>query len=255
MDLIRDDEALEDVMKDADRARALYEEFVVRPSGRGDSLLQLRDKLPEEVFDEVCTKNLLDGDKSKLADGVLNGFKKHREFTTKHLKKQPRDIGRVRNKPYHVLALAGLTRELNKHPRCEWTESEVNKLTDAINRFKGKHKGYFTFWTYYSQYILNGSKTPEQCMRYFKDHMMFTKKGEWSEEETRQLIDAICKFGVGKWRDVCLELRGKGINRNNICCNDKWRKISRNVAKREGIAISEVTPLRVKALLAVAENK
>jgi len=244
------DAELDEVMADPEKHRQVYDSVMHQLFPEAKTLDTLRTECENtDDFVTACASKWSEEADPALATGILKGFMKSnlRRSKAKHLQKQPRDIGRSRNKNYHVLAAQKISRDVRKLITSrKWTEeedkllrAEMLRLTDAGLRFND--------WTAYSVDVFKGTRTPRECMIRVRDTIIPTKSGEWNEDEVRRLIESVKKYGTSNWVEVADS--GK-FGRSTTSCRDKWRKIVKNVVSRQNKRASEVTPDYLLSIIA-----
>jgi hypothetical protein len=93
-----------------------------------------------------------------------------------------------------------------------WTENEYLQLVSLV-RDHGEN------WERISHQFVN--KTAKQCMQKFKNSARSAKKGNWTEEEDRILMDWIKTHGAVKWTECSKNIKGRCGKQ----CRERWVNI------------------------------
>ena len=93
-----------------------------------------------------------------------------------------------------------------------WTENEYLQLVSLV-RDHGEN------WERISHQFVN--KTAKQCMQKFKNSARSAKKGNWTEEEDRILMDWIKSHGAVKWTECSKNIKGRCGKQ----CRERWVNI------------------------------
>lgn len=93
-----------------------------------------------------------------------------------------------------------------------WTENEYLQLVSLV-REHGEN------WERISHQFVN--KTAKQCMQKFKNSARSAKKGNWTEEEDRLLMDWIKRHGAVKWTECSKNIQGRCGKQ----CRERWVNI------------------------------
>jgi hypothetical protein len=93
-----------------------------------------------------------------------------------------------------------------------WTENEYLQLVSLV-REHGEN------WERISHQFVN--KTAKQCMQKFKNSARSAKKGNWTEEEDRILMDWIKNHGAVKWTECSKNIKGRCGKQ----CRERWVNI------------------------------
>ena len=93
-----------------------------------------------------------------------------------------------------------------------WTENEYLQLVSLV-REHGEN------WDRISHQFVN--KTAKQCMQKFKNSARSAKKGNWTEEEDRILMDWIKNHGAVKWTECSKNIKGRCGKQ----CRERWVNI------------------------------
>lgn len=96
-----------------------------------------------------------------------------------------------------------------------WKPNEDKQLIISV-AFNG------TNWSRVAETV--PTKTDVQCReRWINVLSPDIKSGPWSEEEDKQLLDAVTEFGVGKWAKISKKMSGRTDN----ACWRRWKDINR----------------------------
>ena len=93
-----------------------------------------------------------------------------------------------------------------------WTENEYLQLVSLV-RDHGEN------WERISHQFVN--KTAKQCMQKFKNSARSAKKGNWTEEEDRILMEWIKNHGAVKWTECSKNIKGRCGKQ----CRERWVNI------------------------------
>jgi hypothetical protein len=104
----------------------------------------------------------------------------------------------------------------NKHSKKKvinrWTEGEYLKLVELV-REHGEN------WEKISEHF--GNKSGKQCMQKFKNSARSARKGNWTKEEDRILLDWVSLKGPNKWTECSKKIRGRCGKQ----CRERWVNI------------------------------
>ncbi|XP_068105331.1 snRNA-activating protein complex subunit 4 isoform X2 [Hyperolius riggenbachi] len=103
-----------------------------------------------------------------------------------------------------------------------WTKEEDEWLLRAVEKY-GEKEWYKIRWEV-------PGRSDIQCReRYVKALHKDVKKGRWSQEESKQLLELTAKYGVGKWAKVSREIP----HRTGSQCHSRWKNIHRLLKRKE----------------------
>ena len=107
-----------------------------------------------------------------------------------------------------------------------WSEGEYLRLV-ALVRDHGEN------WDKISESFTN--KTAKQCMQKFKNSARSAKKGNWTSEEDRILMEWIRNHGPNKWTECSKNIRGRCGKQ----CRERWVNILNPGVKKGNWTIDE----------------
>lgn len=128
---------------------------------------------------------------------------KEHSATKPRTKRQPKSR-RIRKEYYEKVS--------QKKTINRWTENEYLQLVSLV-REHGEN------WERISHQFVN--KTAKQCMQKFKNSARSAKKGNWTEEEDRLLMDWIKRHGAVKWTECSKNIQGRCGKQ----CRERWVNI------------------------------
>lgn len=96
-------------------------------------------------------------------------------------------------------------------PTSQWSPEEDSVLASLVQK-EGKQS-----WTEIATYFKN--KTPKQCMyRYKRVLNPEIRRGKWSAEEDKALLEATEKCKKGNWKQICKYIKG----RTQFQCRERY---------------------------------
>jgi len=137
-------------------------------------------------------------------------------------------------------------RELVDEGIEEWIQLSGVSREEALEQLFSREKQVKNAWS------IIAAKVPGRNYRSVYNHAMRryepVKRGKWSEEETKQLVDLVEELGRD-WARISKEL-----NKGRMMCRDKYRQIRKNGKKKGNWTAAEDKQV-VKAMRAVVPDE
>ena len=93
--------------------------------------------------------------------------------------------------------------------KIKWKKDEAELLIDLVRKYGEK-------WTRIEQKIK--TKSAKQCMQKYKNMVKVERKGNWSEEEDKLLMEWVRVHGPNKWTECSRRILGRCGKQ----CRERW---------------------------------
>ena len=113
-----------------------------------------------------------------------------------------------------------------KNSSTKWNNSEYTSLISLVRQYGEQ-------WSLIASKIPN--KTSVQCMQKFKNSQRSAKKGNWSTEEDKILLDWVKIYGHTKWTECSKLIKGRCGKQ----CRERWVNILNPEVKKGNWSIEE----------------